>query len=366
MVTDVQPWVRSVSTIEKYVAAGRKLGHEVAVYGNVNPELPSIAFSTDTNDVDLALFVSQVPSDFPDMPYIARLLDGVPRERRIVVDLWGRFNETIRLEHDFNHLEKLDGHPGWEWEEAFRAVSDIILQPTLSPLRSEVGSFLLHGYEPDAVARNYESAGAAAAAWRSREERPYGVMYVGSNWQRWEQVRRFLERYAPVRDEIGRACLIGWDWGKRPDWAIEKGILGVDTDPAFLAGLNVDVQDGCRYDDVTNLFGKARFALVFHRPLFRHLGIVTVRTFETFYADSLPVLMLPRDLVEVLYGSAALRLVPGDDLAAHLIDAVKEPEKYWDAVLQTRAHLTCHHSFNTRFEELGKYLTGRPLLRAAP
>ena len=69
-------------------------------------------FTTDLNGVDLALFVVQVPSDFPDMPYLARLLDGIPRERRVVVDLWGRFNDTIRLEHDFNHLEKLDGHLG--------------------------------------------------------------------------------------------------------------------------------------------------------------------------------------------------------------------------------------------------------------
>ena len=54
------------------------------------------------------------------MPHLARVLDGIPREKRVVVDLWGRFNDTIRVDHDFNHLEKLDGHPGWEWEDAIR------------------------------------------------------------------------------------------------------------------------------------------------------------------------------------------------------------------------------------------------------
>ena len=34
LVTSVDPWTRSVSTVHKYVAAGRALGHEVAVYGN--------------------------------------------------------------------------------------------------------------------------------------------------------------------------------------------------------------------------------------------------------------------------------------------------------------------------------------------
>ena len=52
---------------------------------------------------------------------------------------------------------------------------------------------------------------------------------------------------------------------------------------------------------------------------------MTNRTFETFYADSIPVLMLPRDFVAAIYGEAALKLVPGDDVAAHLIDALKQP-----------------------------------------
>ncbi len=365
LVTSVEPWVRSVSTIDKYVSAGRELGYDIAVYGEPDPELPSMTFTTDISDVDLALFVIQVPSDLPDMPELARLLDSVPRDKRVVVDLWGRYNDTIRLEHDFNHLEKLDGHLGWEWEEAFRSVSNTILQPALKPIRPDVESFLFHGYDPSAVVRNYDSAREAAAAWSKAgpAEKPYGVMYVGSNWQRWDQIRSFLERYAPVRETVGRACLIGWDWGARPDWAIELGIMGIDTDPAFLADLDVDIWDGCSHDNAAGHLSKAKFAPVFHRPLFRHLGMVTVRTFETFYADSLPVLMLPRDFVEAVYGPAALKLVPGDDLAAHLTDALEHPETYWDAVLQTRSHLAVNHSFDRRFQELFGLLDRRMTAR---
>ena len=120
----------------------------------------------------------------------------------------------------------------------------------------------------------------------------------------------------------------------------------------MLAELDVDVYDGVRFDEVTAWLGKARFAPVFHRPLFRHLGLVTNRTFETFCADTLPVLMLPREFVEALYGPAALALVPGDDVAAHLRDAMNRPETYWDAVLQTRSHLARRHSFEQRIQEL--------------
>jgi hypothetical protein len=352
LVTFVDPWVRSVSTLHKWVAAGRALGHDVVLYGDPSPDLPALPFTTDLAGIDVALFVLQVVPDLPDMPRLARVIDGIPRERRVVVDLWGHFNDTIRVEHDFNHLEKLDGHMGWEWEEAIAAISDTILQPTRAPLRPGVGSFLFHGYEPAAVARPYRTAREAAAAWAEAPARPYGIMYVGNNWQRWEQVRRFLEHHGRVRAGVGKACLVGWDWGARPEWAVKQGIAGIDTDPALLAELGVEVRPCVRFDEVAGLLGRARFAPVFHRPLFRHLGYVTVRTFETFEADALPVLMLPRDFVEAIYGPAALMLVPGDDIGAHLEDALARPEPYWQAVLDTRVQLARHHSFAQRFQEL--------------
>ncbi len=63
--------------------------------------------------------------------------------------------------------------------------------------------------------------------------------------------------------------------------------------------------------------------------------------------------MLPRELVTAIYGQAALVLVPGEDVGAHLTGAMRNPEPYWDAVLQTRAHLARHHSYARRVDELG-------------
>jgi hypothetical protein len=344
------------------------LGHEVAVYGDPIPELPSLPCTTDLDGVDIALFVLQVAADVPEMPRLARLLEGVPRERRMVADLWGRFNDTIRVEHDFNHLERLDEHEGWEWMDAMQAFSATITQPTLSPLRPEVSSFLFHGYDQGSVARHYETAGHAAAAWQQAgaSEKPYGAMYIGSNWQRWDQVRRFLLDYEPVRDRIGRACLMGWHWDERPEFAVRLGLKGIDTDLALLAKLNVQVHRGVRFDELTRLLSKARFVPVLHRPLFRHLGIVTVRTFETFYADALPVLMLPHDLVAAIYGEPAIKLIPGESLAEHLTAAMERPEEYWEAVLQTRSYLARHHSFARRLSELDALARGAERVGSAP
>jgi hypothetical protein len=359
LVTSCDPWTRSVSTVHHYVAAGRALGHEVALYGPPNPDLPALPYTTDLEGVDLALFVVQVPGDFPQMPHLARLIDTIPREKRAVLDLWGRYNETIYVDHDFNHLEKLDSPLGWEWEEAFRAVSDIVLQPALSPLRPDAGSFLFHGFAPDAVVAPETRVAQAAARWRD-SERWFGVAYVGSNWQRWQQVRDFLKAHAAVRKEVGWAGLIGWDWKERPEWAAQQGIVGVDTDPELLFNMDVTVKDGVRFDEIFRYLNQSKFTPVFHRPLFRHLGLVTGRTFETFHADTVPLLMLPRPFVEAIYGPAALALVPGEDIAAYLKNALEEPEPIWDAVLKTRAHLAAHHSYAHRFEELATLIAGRP------
>lgn len=357
LVSKLSQTARAVNTIAKYVQAGQALGHEVAIFGEQQSELPALPMSLDVKHFDFAVFVVYMPWDFPDLPYLAQLLDGMPREHRVIVDCTGRYNDTVRVEHDFNHLEQMENHQGWEWVEGFRAVSDRILQPTRTPRRGDVQSFLFHGFDPKSVARPYETPDEAARAWAGANKK-YGVAYVGTNWQRWTQMRRFLEAIEPMREELGRPALVGWDWDKRPDWAVQMGIWGVDTDPALLKRLEVETKPAIPHEQFVEFLGQARFSPILHRPLFNELGLVTNRTFETFCADTLPLLMVPDRYLEEVYSTAARPLVPGNDVAVHLRDMMRRPETYWDAVLRTRAHLTREHSFERRFKELVAILEG--------
>src|SRR5262249_23855489 len=248
---------------------------------------------------------------------------------------------------DFSHLEKMESHQGWEWVEGFQAVAGRVLQPTLTPLRSDVRPFLFHAFDAAAVARPDHSPQEAARSWSGSDgaRKPYGVTYVGTNWQRWSQVRRFLEAIEPLRDELGPIRLVGWDWDKRPDWAAQLGIQGVNVDRPLLDRLGVETRAAIPFDQVIECVGQARFSPVFHRPLFNHLGLVTNRTFETFCADTIPLLMLPERLIEAIHGPAARLLAPGDDVTGRLRDMLRRPEVYWDAVLKARAHLAQHHSY---------------------
>jgi hypothetical protein len=353
-VTKLDQYARAVCPVTKYIAAAKSLGHEAAVFGENSSEPPVVPYSLDVKAFDFAVFVIYNNSDFPDLPYLARLLDGMPKERRVIVDCVGRYNDTIRVEHDFNHLEKLDGHQGWEWIEGFQAISDKILQPTLKPQRSDVHPFLFHGFDPASVSCSYVTPKEAAQAWASSNgsRKPYGVVYVGNNWQRWTQLKSFLETIEPVAGEVGPIRLAGWDWDKRPEWAVQLGLSGVDVDTELLTRLKVETSWAIPFEEFPSLISKARFSPVFHRPLFAYLGLVTNRTFETLCGDTIPLLMLPPGQVEALYGPEALPLTPGRDLASRLQDMMKRPEPYWDAVLKTRAHLAQRHSFTERLREL--------------
>jgi hypothetical protein len=358
LVSKLDRQARAINTITKYIRAGQELGHEIAVFGEQSSDIPGVPYALDVSRFDYAVFVVYETWDFPDLPYLAQLLDGMPKERRVIIDCIGRYNDTIRVEHDFNHLEKMDGHQGWEWVEGIKAVSEQILQPTLQPLRSDVRPFLFHGFDAQAVTRPYTSPSEAAEAWcAGNASKPYGAVYVGNNWQRWSQMRLFLESTEPLNGELPPICLAGSDWEKRPEWAIQLGIHGSDVDPDLLERLGVETSGAVPFDQVVAFLGQGRFAPVIHRPLFSHLGLVTNRTFETFCADALPLLMLPQEQAEAIYGPAAQVLVPGADLAAHIQDANRRPQVYWDAVLEVRAHLAEHHSYRQRLQELTDILS---------
>ena len=342
---------RAINTIAHYSRLANELGHEVAVFGEQRSDFSGVRFSLDPGAFDFAIFVIYTASDFPDLPYLANLLDNTPKSRRVIIDCTGRYNETIRVEHDFNHLEKMDGHQGWEWIEAFQSVADRILQPALTPRRGDVRSFLFHGYELDDVVRWPGSAVEAARRW-SREAKRYSIVYVGHNWQRWGQVRRFLEAIAPIRDRLGPVALFGNEWDRRPDWAVQLGIQGVDVDLELLQRLKVQTSHPISYTEVKQVLSEAQFSPIFHRPLFNELGLVTNRTFETFLADTIPLVMLPESFATSIYGPNVRPLLPEVDIAKQLEKIHLDPEPYWEAIGLVRKHLATHHSYRRRLTEL--------------
>jgi len=105
------------------------------------------------------------PRDFPDLPHLAQLLDRVPKERRIIIDCTGVYNKTSRSNTTATTGSSSTGTRIGNGSKVSRLSRATFLQPTLTPLRDDVSSFLFFGYDPSAVALPYSSPEEAAKAW---------------------------------------------------------------------------------------------------------------------------------------------------------------------------------------------------------
>lgn len=330
----------SAQDLANYTRTARELGHEVVIYGPSDVK-SSFAYSQAIESSDAVIFIFEWTTELQRGDHLdfARLVSTVPRNRRIVIDCDGKYNDAINVIGDYNHEDAVSSHC---WTEACDSLSDKILQPTLHPFRANVKPFFFHAYNPDwEVPLDFNS-------------KAFGMYYVGNNWFRWRQMRRVLEALEPVRDQLRRVGLTGYGWDSSPPWA--NPTIAEDayyTDPAYLSRLGVEVGPPVRFDAVIGSMGKGIFSPVMYRPLFDHLQLVTCRTFETAAANTIPLFTQQPDFVKEVYGADAVELVLPDQRPHEKIaDVVQQPDRYVDILRSMRRHLRTRYSYARQLQDL--------------
>lgn len=332
----------SAQTIYNYSQAAKALGHEVVLYA---PEMPNSRFkcSQDVESADAIIFLLEWNIYLHDNKPLD--LEGPvrrsPRERRIVIDNDGMYNDVIKIQEDYNHP---DAEGSRQRIELYDWISDKIYQPTLHPLRGNVHSFLFHGYDP---------AWEVPLDFTSKE---YGMVYVGSNWFRWRAMERVLRAIELIREQVGRIKFIGHDWDE-PPWGVESPLreLAYATNPAYLDSLNVERMPPVPVEKVIPSMSAGAFNPVLVRPLFNHLRLTNPRLFETPAANTIPLFRLDPGYALEIYGERALELVIADsidDASEQILDVLHRPEHYAEIVTAIRRHLAEKHSYAARIKEL--------------
>ncbi|MGY1641520.1 glycosyltransferase [Geodermatophilus sp. SYSU D00703] len=330
----------SAQDMYHYALAARDLGHEVVLFG-ARPARSAYDWTRRVERADAVVFIFEWTTGLQhgDVMDLTRLIATVPRERRVVLDCDGRYNEAISVDGDENHPHAESSR---RWLETCDALSDTICQPTLNPLRPNVRPFLFHAYHPDWEVP-LEPAG-----------KEFGMCYVGNNWFRWKSVRRVLAALEPIREEVGRIALIGHGWNTPAPWAnhsINPDAYEFDAD--YLERLGVEVLPPVPFDEVVPQMGRGVFSPVVYRPLFDHLRLVTCRTFETVAAGTIPLFAQDATFVEEVYGPAAVELaLPAEGAEDKVCDVLRRPAHYVDAVMEIRHRLAKDHSYHTRLAEL--------------
>ena len=330
----------SAQDIRNYTKAAKALGHELAVYGPKNGS-SKFPYSLDIDLADAVIFIFEWTTQLRhgDNLDVLRLVSKVPKDRRIIVDCDGNYNDVIKVNGDYNHR---DSSSSRMWTEICDSISDRIYQPTLHPLRPNVSPFFFHAYDP-----GWERP----LDFRSKE---YGMIYVGHSKFRWGPMHWVLQAVEPIRGHVGRIGLVGHGWDALPAWAVPMQMEDAYyTDKAYMKKLGVEIVPPIPSDQVIDWMSKGIFSPVIYRPLFRHLQFVTCRTFETPGASTIPLFVLDEDYVIEIYGErAAELLLPPEHPEEKVLDIVHRPEYYAQIVKEVRRHLARKHSYVARLQQL--------------
>jgi hypothetical protein len=331
----------SIQSISNYVRAGDEAGHHIALYGRDDPRFPTVRFSQDLGAFDHVMFLVESWRHWMSALRMPRFFAEVPRGRRAILDADGMYNPMISVDcYDRNYVYE------WtrtQWFEHYAIVTDRVFQPTFFPRQPGARKLLFYGYDP-----------AARLSQEACPAKTYDIVCVGHNWWRWRQIsRELLPAIERVRDKIGEIGFIGSWWDNIPAGAAELGVESAfGTDPQWLKRLRIQVKPSVSYTEVIPVMSTGSINIMTQRPFFREMKILTSKFFEIFSADSIPLVMIDPDHAELVYGPAGRELALCGDIDAKLVDVLQQPKKYRQIVEEVRNHLTAHHSYGKRVQDL--------------
>lgn len=336
----------SIQAVASYVRAGDDLGHTIALYGRPDARYPGIRWSTDFSSFDCVVFICEFGLGWMSGLRMSRVVSQVPRQQRAVLDADGMYNPMVSVDgYDRNHGN--DGGRAF-WVAHCDALTDKILQPTREPIQASVLPVPFYGYDP-----------ALRVELGSRPKR-FDVVHVGHNWWRWREVSTsLLPAIERIRHHIDGVCFVGLWWDMIPAGAREQNLeiaFGFDTE--WFRRLEIQVRPAVPFTDVVSAMSEGRINIMTQRPLFRRLKLLTAKYFEIFCADTIPLVMLDPDHAEAVYGPCGRELALHGNVADKLLDALQKPDKYQQIVEEVRGHLTAHHSYHNRTQDLVKALQG--------
>ncbi|MBK8009382.1 MAG: hypothetical protein IPK23_13900 [Rhizobiales bacterium] len=328
--------------VANYIRVAPKYGHKVAMYGDPQEHLPDIKFSKDVKSFDRAAFLFESEIYRLSRLEEVALLGAIDKRHRMIFDMDGMYNPVTKVDdYDFNHTSD------WErerWQEYFDTLADVVMKPTLAPSGNpRVRPMIFYGYDA-ALEMKPEAA----------PVKQYDIMHLGHNWWRWRDIGgKLLPAIEPVRDRIGEIGFIGLWWDKPPAEGADAGPeAAFESDPAMIERVRVTTEDSVMYTDVVRKMSTAKINIFTQRPVLHHLKHITLKYFEVFYADTIPLLMLDEQIAIDVYGPAARELMLRENIGEKILDALARPGHYRDVVHAVRKHLAANNSYDKRMAEL--------------
>jgi hypothetical protein len=325
----------SSHAIRQLCRVAPRFGHEVCVVPDLGWVDPVVGKEfTTSSRVTSADRVGIIFENFDFLTEAAWVaLERVPRRRRFVIDPDGHANTTVAAAtgSDSNHRTLTRD----EWASRYERAADVILQPTLgSPERPDTRRFLFFGME---------------RIEHERRRRDFDIGYVGNNWFKWTAVRDFLEGLRSLRQFFGRIRFAGAWWDGS---TLASEVEGTYADPEYLSSMGVETRPPVPFGTVLSEMGAAVLSPVFVRPMLAAQKLVTPRMFETFAADTIPLLWCSDWYANELYGEIVRDLQIDPDTMEHVAQVKESASKYEALLADVKEQLLRAHSYECRVREL--------------
>jgi hypothetical protein len=281
------------------------------------------------------IMVLVLEEQFLSAEALAQIERLVPRAHRIVIDPDGKYFPILAIGADTNH-QTPDSRTSWA--TLFDRLADTILQPCLATPAPGTQRFLYFGIDSQRSKR-----GSAASP------KSYDLVYVGNNWYRWHDIEWLLNGLAPVRLRLGRIALFGQGWSGISLPGYEQHTY---SEPEFLRTHRVETYPSAAYDEVESVMGEGRLNPIFVRPVLNALGLATPRMFETFAANTVPILPPYFRDPAALYGTGIAQLCLPDEPANTIVTMLDHYADYANLAEEIRLRLATEHSYEARLAEL--------------
>jgi len=339
----------SIQAVSSYVRAGDELGHEIALYGRLDPNYPGVRCSTDLAAFDRVVFICEFGLQWISGLRLLRILSETSREQRAVLDADGMYNPIICVDgYDRNHTNEDERR---QWVSLCDRLTDKILQPTLTPLEPAALPVPFYGYDPTLQVDE-----------KSSPAKRYDIMHMGHNWWRWREVSTsLLPAFERIRSHLDGICFVGLWWDMVPAGARDQNLeiaFGYDAD--WFRRLCIEARQPVSYTEVIHTMSESRINIMTQRPLFHRLKLLTSKFFEIFCAETIPLVVLDTDRAESVYGPAGRELALHGEMSEKLLDVVNHPKKYREIAQDARQHLAEHHCYQKRVQDLVAALKATP------
>jgi hypothetical protein len=328
--------------VANYIRVAPEFGHNVAMYGDPQPHLPELKFSKDVKSFDRAAYLFESEIYRLSRLEEVSMLGAIEKRHRMIFDMDGMYNPVTKVDdYDFNHATAEESAL---WKEYYETLSDVVIKPTLADAdRPNIRPMIFYGYD--------------AALEMKPQDAPakkYDIMHLGHNWWRWRDIGgKFLPGIEPVRDRIGEIGFIGLWWDGPPAEGKDAGPeAAFESDQATMKRLRITTEESVMYTDVIRTMSTAKINIFTQRPVLHHLKHLTLKYFEIFYADTIPLLMLDEAIALEVYGPAARELMLQENIGEKVLDALARPDHYRDVVMSVRKHLAANNSYSKRMAEL--------------